>query len=482
MEHFSYSLFLSLLHSLWQGAVLLCLYMGAGIFMGRSNPAHKRNVLFFLLAAQLITTITTFFMYYTGSGIFYSSYIVSGFSELFIRRPYMEIGAPWMIGAYLFALMFKTTRLFVNWHRFRINVRSSWIKPSVNFKLFTAIKANEFGIQRKVKLWYSNAISTPLTYGFLKPVILLPVALINNLSVEETETLIIHELTHIKNNDYFLNWILIACETLFFFNPFIQAIAGKIKLEREKNCDTQVLQFNYPALDYAETLLKTAKFKTAPTPFFLAAVFKNTQLIKRIRFFTEEKNLDFYKRNYSTISLLPVAAILVLNIFLINFINNRKVEVPTISEAAIVGVNNENIPAHFSTSPLPANDTEYKVPTVSRIPTQPLNELNAQIAKLAEEKEALEANLNEMDPVGIEIPVNIPVAVVQADDNSKEIVLSEENSVTGRSVTKVYKMTFENGEWKTKLMWTITEKRAGSDSLLRVIDSVNNRLYDQQSQ
>ena len=473
MVHFSYCFCLTLLHSLWQAALLLFMYMGFTSIIKKNNPVVKRNILYSLLLAQVILSISTFFIFYTGPVSFYTDYIAANFPDMFTSSPWLEKLAPWLIGAYMLTLLFKSIHLIFNWMRFKANGKISWIKPAIDLKLFTKLKSFEFGIRRKVTLWYSGSINTPMTFGFFKPVILLPVALLNNLSLEETETLIIHELTHIKNNDYFLNWLLIICETIFFFNPFIQIVGTRIRLEREKNCDTHVLQFNYPAISYAETLLKAATFKTTPAPFFLAAVLKNSQLLTRIQFFTKEKNLRFYKRNFTGLAITLAVLIIALNLFLLNIIkqkeNSNPAAIPVIASSP-VDLMNEKFISQFSTAVIP------------------LIEKATQIAEKAS-KEAIRENLNaiaaqELAALAIkevQVPVYepelsqniaVPVAMTETAD-TKELTLKEESSGTGKSVTKVYKMKFVNGKWKAALLWTITETRPANDSCLIIKDTTH---------
>lgn len=86
---------------------------------------------------------------------------------------------------------------------------------------------------------------------------------------------------------------------VYFFNPFISILARKIKTEREINCDVQVLNYNYPGILYAETLLKTARSSKGTACLFqLAAVLKNNELLKRIIYFTSEKNLQYNNKRY----------------------------------------------------------------------------------------------------------------------------------------------------------------------------------------
>ena len=57
-------------------------------------------------------------------------------------------------------------------------------KPPVDIRLFTKAKAIELGIKRQVNIWLSEHIQSPMTFGYFKPVILLPVALLNHIMRE----------------------------------------------------------------------------------------------------------------------------------------------------------------------------------------------------------------------------------------------------------------------------------------------------------
>ncbi len=464
MGHFSYCFCLTLLHSLWQAGLLFSAYGGFNVVASRTQPAAKRNVLYLLLLGQLLISISTFVIYYTGSLSFYSEIITANFYGIISNQSYLEQIAPWFLSLYMLVLLLKSGRLLYNWKMFRSRSKLNWIKPPVDIKLFGILKAHEFGIRRKVTIWYSHTVQTPLTFGFLKPVILLPVALVNNLSVKETESLIIHELTHIRNHDYLFNWLLIGCETMFFFNPFIRLMANRIKLEREKNCDTQVLHFNYPPIHYAETLLKAARFKTNAAPFFLAAVRKNAQLLNRIQFFTEENNLRFHKKNYTSLAMLPVLLLLIVNVYLVNIARQKNAEVLIPTQLLLNDNTIAEVAAPVSTDIYPANTDVSEQPTNS----------SGQTYVPSDEIEGAPVTVEE--PILEETPATtfaMPVALTEeSKEESKEVTLTEENSETGVSITKVYNVKLVNGEWKASLQWMITEKKLLLDSLRKVKDSL----------
>jgi hypothetical protein len=124
--------------------------------------------------------------------------------------------------------------------------------------------------------------------GFFKPAILLPLAAFNNLSIQQIEAILLHELAHIRRNDYLLNLIQCVIDTLLFFNPFAWWISKNIRREREKSCDEIVLQLSEPYL-YARALLALEEFGQT-NRLAMAATTKHPQLLHRIKNIMEMKN------------------------------------------------------------------------------------------------------------------------------------------------------------------------------------------------
>ncbi|MEO6489452.1 MAG: M56 family metallopeptidase [Ferruginibacter sp.] len=427
-------------------------------------------MLYFLCLSQMVLSLTTFLIYYTDTSLLTTR--IESVSIKVNSRAYIQTISPWLVSLYSFIVTIKCIEVFIKWHGFKARNRFTWIKPSIDLKLFTAVSCYQFGIKRKVTLWYSSVISTPLTFGSLKPVILLPVALVNNLSIRETETLIIHELTHIKNNDYILNWLLIICETIYFFNPFMKVISSSVKLEREKNCNIKVLQFKYPAISYAETLLKAAKFKKSHTPFVLTAVFQNAQLLDRIRFFTKENNLNFSKRNFNSLAIAPLILTFIFNLALLNGVNKIVGnEIPTFMQPLMNNrIRNEDKPGEQVSEIRPVVYSTAKVSLPSIAFT---NKIKAELAVKENELIKMKNVLLQEQLVMENNMENIvsPVSITEADD-TKELTIKEENSETGLSITKVYEMKFVKGEWKTRLKWMMTDyKPVITDSIHLLLDS-----------
>lgn len=149
-------------------------------------------------------------------------------------------------------------------------------------KIFMLDAAGYLNIKRKVQLYTSSVISSPLTIGFLKPVILLPIAIINQLSPQQLEAIILHELAHIRRNDYLINLITQIILTFLYFNPFARMLVKAQELDREKSADRWVLRFEYGQYMYATTLLQLARNRSTANGFAMQVSGKESQLSNRV--------------------------------------------------------------------------------------------------------------------------------------------------------------------------------------------------------
>jgi beta-lactamase regulating signal transducer with metallopeptidase domain len=111
-----------------------------------------------------------------------------------------------------------------------------------------------------IKLKTSQKSNTPFTIGFFNPIVVLPITLIAQLPYEQVETIMLHELAHIKRNDYFINLIQRLIETLFFFHPMVWLLSGNIRKQRELLCDDLVMEKASTRADYAKALLATSLY------------------------------------------------------------------------------------------------------------------------------------------------------------------------------------------------------------------------------
>jgi len=476
MAQFSYSFCMAMLHSLWQSALLMLLYLVADkIFLRNNSPLLKRNFLFTILISQVLLFTGTFFIFFLNNSTYNAGEGIGNAFANILKNDTMKALAPWIFIFYICIISFKLVRSVYAWFSFKQRFKQGLQKPAVDLKLFTELKAYQFGIKRKVKLWLSTTIHTPVTFGFFKPVILMPVALVNNISTRQAETLIIHELTHIRTNDYLLNWFLLFTETIFFYNPFVCLLCSRIKMEREKNCDMGVMAFEYSPALYAETLLQAERMKQFVPGFQLAAVNRKKQLLNRIRFFSGDMN--FAKPIRFNI-ITPVIGLLLLMFF---------------SSAVLFRSGNVVLTADASGTILylPLSSNELPVTEYVNDPLGKANVLQAQTKEEAQNQlPVIEKKLRELQPLvnDMEKETEALVAKQQAEkyyalqatvmenDAAKQIIIQEENSGSKSASVKTYSLRFENGQWILEPVWSISAKEIPEDSILKKMDSSEGRL------
>ena len=97
--------------------------------------------------------------------------------------------------------------------------------------------AQRIGINYNVALRVVNDLTTPAVAGWLRPIVLVPAALISGMSPDLLEALLAHELAHIRRFDYVCNMLQSAVEILLFYHPAVWYISRQIRIEREQIAD-----------------------------------------------------------------------------------------------------------------------------------------------------------------------------------------------------------------------------------------------------
>ncbi|MBC7937180.1 MAG: M56 family metallopeptidase [Rhizobacter sp.] len=462
MEQFAYSFAITMMHSIWQMALLLLFYYVAVNLFRQWPPVAKRNLLLFVLSAQVISSMLSFYFIYSTPFLDYREDIQTLLQSFSTSQNWLLQYAPLLFSLYTFGLLYKLSCAWFNWKKFNHLYKNSLLKPSVDIRLFTEAKALHFGIKKKVTVWCSHHIKSPVTFGFFKPVLLLPVALVSQLNIQQTESLIVHELTHIKNNDYLFNWFLLVTDALFFFNPFVKMAIQKIKTEREKSCDVQVVQFNYPAIDYAEALLQIAQQQSLNAVLAtVAAVSKKTELLDRIRYFSDDKNISHQQSKNFSFAALFIWSFILLNIFFAGvFVRASK---PLVSN---------EFNSIFAAGPL--NEWNKSFSTDAAVePPLPVLPATTLAAAPSTKKTVEKLSPDVTEPAAIKSSGSIaeetpalfltPVSFAEANPEVvKEVVINEETN--GVMITKVFRMTSVNGDVKMEPLWMISEVKP-SDSL-----------------
>jgi beta-lactamase regulating signal transducer with metallopeptidase domain len=113
--------------------------------------------------------------------------------------------------------------------------------------------------KRPVTLCLSDQVQVPTAIGFVKPVVLIPGWVMQELSAHELNQIVLHELAHLQRWDDWTNLAQKVVKAVFFFHPAVWWIEKRLSLEREIACDDVVLAETAEPRAYAECLAHLAE-------------------------------------------------------------------------------------------------------------------------------------------------------------------------------------------------------------------------------
>ena len=333
-SNYLYAIGWMLVHSIWQIAGLgLILWLTLGMYQKKS-AAFKYRASVFVLFLLIVSSFGTAIFYYepeTNSTIAHEL-VFEADEELYPTIAFTNIPPPsksnfeilstqiekripflvnlWFIGAILFMIKFASSLAELRnlGHKPKNEMPEQWKIALTKF-------SKKLKIKHSVKIFQSNHIDTPLTFGVLKPVILIPAGLVFQLSPMQMEAIIAHELAHIKRHDYLINLMQSAMEVIFFFHPVFWYINAIIKTERENASDDAAIQVGVPARDLAEALVLVVQHAKLTQPqLAMAAAKSKTPTLDRIK-----RIMGFHssQKQTSTLTSLTMISTLLLSVSLI---------------------------------------------------------------------------------------------------------------------------------------------------------------------
>jgi beta-lactamase regulating signal transducer with metallopeptidase domain len=243
------SLAWALVHSFWQGAVIGLVAGVVGAALGGARPAARYLMYCFALVAMLAVPIATFALIRAMPAGGVGAAPARAFAAA-VAPPVPTLdGAPpgragvesarlvWLVRIWLAGVVVLGLRSFLGWawaQRLKTFKASPASEP---LRQVAALLRNRLGLKRAVRIVMSAAAEVPATLGWLRPIVLIPVAAVTALSPEQIELLIAHELAHVRRHDYLVNLVQTAIETLLFYHPAVWWLNARIRMEREHCCD-----------------------------------------------------------------------------------------------------------------------------------------------------------------------------------------------------------------------------------------------------
>ena len=124
-------------------------------------------------------------------------------------------------------------------------------------RIVRSATALEFGLPVRVRS--SSALLEPGIFGFFRPTLLLPEGIADTLSPEQLQTILAHEMCHVRRRDNLAVSLHMVVEAVFWFHPLVWWIRARLLEERERACDEEVVRSGNDPQTYAEGILKVCE-------------------------------------------------------------------------------------------------------------------------------------------------------------------------------------------------------------------------------
>jgi bla regulator protein blaR1 len=319
----------AIINSLWQGSVIfLILFTVLHTFKNLSSKL-RYHLCYLSLVAMLFWFVTNIFRAFqelqgiairvtegsnaTSSKTFIITNYPKDYSFQSIAGVQTTNAMEWIALAYIIGVTFFAFRFIISLARIQVIKKKGIANPPAHLLEMIKNLSFKLGIKQKVSLLLSSRVDIPVVFGVLKPIILMPVSAMNQLSPDQLEAILIHELAHLKRNDFLFNIFQVMMETILFFNPFTWIISRLIKREREYCCDDAVVEHTTAPLPYAQALATLEAYRSE-TNLAMAANPGSQNLFTRVKRIMEMKNERF---RYSPATLIILLALIVASVSLL---------------------------------------------------------------------------------------------------------------------------------------------------------------------
>jgi TonB family protein len=305
---------MAMANHLWQ-STLFALLAGIATLALRKNQARVRHYLWlaaslkFLVPFSLLMNLGGYLARLNGSSetqpVFY-------FVMQKVSQPFGEAAASrgmfaasllrWLPGivAMLWLAGFVTVigLWWLQWRRVAAAIRTS-VRISSGREL-DALRQVEraAGLQRPIAFWSSQSSLEPGIFGIVRPLLLWPAGISEQLQDAHLEAILAHEVQHALRRDNLAAAMHMVVEAIFWFHPLVWWMGSRLVEERERACDEEVLRLGNQPQIYAESILKTCAFCMA-SPLACVSGVTGADLKQRIvRIMTQRSadNLGSFKK------------------------------------------------------------------------------------------------------------------------------------------------------------------------------------------
>lgn len=351
------------IHTLWQGCLI-----ALGMIIALQNIPARNATLRYSVAAgsmltMLIAAVATFALIYYQPG--QTAAVTTGVPAVkvvtpdttysladWLRSNMSMLVIIWVVGVAILTLRLVFGLTYIH------HLRSS--AEDLTYRLGGKAKeiADCLKYEKSLLLGESPLVTIPIVVGYIKPMILFPIGAVNQLSNDEIEAVLAHEIAHLVRNDFIQNLIQSAIEILFYYHPAVWWISAVMRAERENCCDDLAVQVCGNSLTYARALVRLEEVgRSAPA---LALPFSGSKghLLNRVK-----RILNQPQNKSNLMEKITATSLLLLCLILASFSNTERSKRPEVNVPQMIHAETQSMfVANY------VNDTI--IPRVSMIITQ----------------------------------------------------------------------------------------------------------------
>jgi len=285
----------TLLHFIWQGLVIGAAFAAVRALIPRAHCTARYGAGLAALAALTLWPIATFLAMRpwnvdatdaATSVAQAGTTVAAGVSAIVDVAgtqfsSVIEATMPWLVLLWAGGVLAMGGRIVWQW-RALMRLTQSWAESSVELDAALLSLKKRFAILQRVRVLVSERVDTPMLVGWLRPVVLLPAAVVLGFPRQQIELIVAHELCHLRRYDHLVNFAQVLVETVFFYHPVVHWISREVRNERELCCDKLVLGSDVGApRDYAHALAALEDLRQSSGALALAA--NGGELLERVR-------------------------------------------------------------------------------------------------------------------------------------------------------------------------------------------------------
>jgi beta-lactamase regulating signal transducer with metallopeptidase domain len=287
MLDYAAALLALLLDWMAKGLVILGLAFLADLLLRRADASLRHLIWLAGLAAVVLLPMASWMLPSLNVPLFRLEFLLAGPAPEVGSAP-SAAGGGWgwsasqiLLGVYAAGvLLVFAWQLIGRAYAHRLRRRAGRIEHGRARRELERLKA-ALGIRGAVDLLASDLISIPFSTGYFRPVIVLP-QVTSSWPASVLESVLIHELAHIKRKDILTRIAAQICCCLHWVNPLAWYGLGRIMMEQEIACDNLVLDRGTKASDYARSLLALSEVRRGRMDFALTALGRRTELKSRL--------------------------------------------------------------------------------------------------------------------------------------------------------------------------------------------------------